>query len=527
MSQEPHNASSMTRNEFLARSGGFAFGTATLGALLSACGSSSTGASSGSSSTTTTGSLPRVPTGSAHVAVGANIITLNPANALDLASISAATNIYAGLVEEGDGPGKLSPGLATSITDLGGATKWRIALRDDVLFQDNTKIDGDAVKTNLDFYKKGAFPYSALLGDYRRATVVNPTTVEVELGAPNADFPLAMLILRMISPATLAKGAKAIEANPIGSGPFRFVSRSEEKLSMTAFPAYRGGGPYLKNVDFPVITELGTRLNAIQNGQVQLVQQIPPLQVAQLQGNSSVDLQTFDTYVIANLFLKADQAPLHNADVRRAIWYSIDRASIVKDILRGQASVATDFVPEGVDGFVPSSDPYPFDPEKAKSLVRGANAEGANLVIPVPEGAVVLGPEVGEAIAAQIRVSGLNAQARVVPTSLFQAAFGGNVHFPTALFQSTWVSGSAFQITQQFFGSYAGQPQLKVLEKRTATSVGAARTAAVTAVNDFNAKSVFSVPLYRLKQTDATRGLNGYTAHGNGVLHLATASLAS
>src|SRR6185312_13322953 len=59
--------------------------------------------------------------------------------------------------------------------------------------------------------------------------------------------------------------------------------------------------------------------------------------------------------------------------VREAVCYAIDRDAIVKSILRGQAMRLDGVVGPGQYGFDPSAgDRYPFDPEKAKALLKEA-----------------------------------------------------------------------------------------------------------------------------------------------------------
>jgi len=93
---------------------------------------------------------------------------------------------------------------------------------------------------------------------------------------------------------------------------------------------------------------------------IKLLGQDPNLQVLQFTG-SNVNLLTFNT----------SQAPLDNVKVRQAIAFAINRESMIRDLLLGQAKIAHSILPEDSWAYTPGQK-YSYDPAMAKKLLDEA-----------------------------------------------------------------------------------------------------------------------------------------------------------
>ena len=135
------------------------------------------------------------------------------------------------------------------------ATEWAwnedgkaltLKLRPGVVFHDGTPLDGEAVKVNLERYRKA--DYSRRKGEVKsiaNVAVVDPTTVRIELSEPDAPL-LSVLADRagmMLSPKALAGAGENIANQPICAGPFRFVERvAQQKITLQRFDQYWDAG---------------------------------------------------------------------------------------------------------------------------------------------------------------------------------------------------------------------------------------------------------------------------------------------
>jgi peptide/nickel transport system substrate-binding protein len=114
-------------------------------------------------------------------------------------------------------------------------------------------------------------------------------------------------------------------------------------------------------------------------------------------------------------------APLDDIRIRQAINYAIDREGIVSSLFPDGDKVAAQLIPEGIVGFNSSLEPWPFDVEKAKSLVEEAKADGVpvdtKIIMPVRTAQFPKVSELGEVLREQLAAIGLNVDLRMVDTT--------------------------------------------------------------------------------------------------------------
>jgi len=163
--------------------------------------------------------------------------------------------------------------------------------------------------------------------------------------------------------------------HPIGSGPFKFVNwnESQQVVDMEANNDYWQGAPNIKQLRVRVILDANTQQAELRSGRVDLaintslspdayvaLAKDPNLQVTQSPG-TNVQWLGFNT----------QSAPLTDARVRQAIAYAIDRESIVKNLLLGQARVAHSMIPPESWAYA-QGQVYTYDPAHAKQLLDEA-----------------------------------------------------------------------------------------------------------------------------------------------------------
>jgi ABC-type transport system substrate-binding protein len=127
------------------------------------------------------------------------------------------------------------------------------------------------------------------------------------------------------------------------------------------------------------------------------------------------------------LGLKCDQPPFDKVEGRQAINYAIDRKILVEKILEGGRPAAA-IVPQGVLGYHDGLKPYPFDPDKAKSLLATIGFKtSTRLRMIAPEGWYPKIKEITETIVSQLRVVGLECGLTIMEGAAFtQARAAGN-----------------------------------------------------------------------------------------------------
>jgi ABC-type transport system substrate-binding protein len=198
--------------------------------------------------------------------------------------------------------------------------------------------------------------------------------------APWATFPSSLTgQLGMVpSPATLADQSGT--ALPIGTGPFKMTNwQTGDSVTTVKNPTYwrkDASGvqlPYLDGVNFKIITETQSRVNALLAGNIDMAatstpEGVIPAQKAASEGKIQL-VENHGETEEAFVMLNGSQAPFDNLTARQAVAYATDQASYIAAVDQGNTQPVHTVFREGTQFFTDA--PYPsFDLEKAKQLVQ-------------------------------------------------------------------------------------------------------------------------------------------------------------
>ena len=324
----------------------------------------------------------RRKSGTFVVALGDNIRTIDPIGSpsVDTASERVRTLMFNSLVrknEKFDYVGELASDIQRSDDGL----TFTFTLQDGVKFHDGRPLTSADAKYTLDLVLSSNFAKSASFfegsgadkkGYVTRVDAPDPKTLVVTLAKSWVGL-LPNLVPIAIIPKDSYAGQKD---HPLGSGPFKFVryDSSQQVLDLEAYPDYWQGPAKLLTIRVRVIADTNALQAELQSGRIDIAPlptnlspdavkslgQYPNLQVLQFTG-SNINLLTFNTA----------QPPLSDVRVRQAIAYAIDRESMIRDLLLGQAKIAHSILPEESWAYTPGKT-YTFDPAMSKKLLDEA-----------------------------------------------------------------------------------------------------------------------------------------------------------
>ncbi len=296
-----------------------------------------------------------------------------------------------------------APGLATSWDVSPDAKVYTFKLRPGVKFQDGTPCDAEAIKFNIErnwnpnhpFYSKTGAGANALgYKDLDKVEVVDAATIRVTHKTPFADFlnVLAFGTYSIASPTQIQKvGNDEFGNQPIGSGPFKFVSReSGVKLVFERNPNYWGGAPALDGFIIRPLPEAVARLTALETGEVDWVNSVHPDSIDRVRANPNLTIELAQLPNTWGYIPNHRADPTNNVKVRQALNWAVNREALCKDLMKGLAVPSTSpFAPTGTAGYDPDIKGYHYDPAKAKALLAEAGfGKGLKLHFQIPQGAV-------------------------------------------------------------------------------------------------------------------------------------------
>jgi len=163
-------------------------------------------------------------------------------------------------------------------------------------------------------------------------------------------------------------------ALPTGTGPFRFVSwKVGEKVELAEFKGYRGDNkPKLARVIIRPISTATGRLQALQSGEVNAYDLADPAHLGTIASNSSLKVVSRPSFNVGYVTINSKLPPMDKLNVLKAVAHGLDRSGVVRSFYSGRGIVANEFMPPGLLGYEPNVVKYPFNPERSKTLLRGA-----------------------------------------------------------------------------------------------------------------------------------------------------------
>lgn len=310
--------------------------------------------------------------------------TLDPHRSGLAVSVRVIRTIYDSLVVQLP-DNSIKPWLAKEWTISEDGLDYTFKLREDVVFQDGTPFNAEAVKYNFDRILDPATKAAnaaALLQPYESSEVIDEYTVKIHLSTPSRAFlgNLSQALLGIVSPAAAVKYGDQLGHNPVGTGPFKFVKWDENaSIQVERNPDYKWApelvlnqsAPYLDGIDFKIVPEEATRIGSVQSNQVLAAETAPPQNILTLQNDPNYQLlQTNTVGLPYTLFFNLDHEPWNELKARQAIQLAVDVDTIVNTLYLGTYDRAWSALSPGIFGYDASlEDSISPDIDKANQLL--------------------------------------------------------------------------------------------------------------------------------------------------------------
>ena len=290
-------------------------------------------------------------------------------------------NVFEGLVKP-DADGNYVCAVASEYTVSEDGLTYTFVLRDGVTFHNGAACTADDVLYSFETCAATSVT-SAVVSALSAVTDIHAdgNQITIALSAANPDF-LSYVSSVYIIPRDYADQA----TKPVGTGPFRFISRSvQENLILVRHEAYYGDGAKLDKVTYKIYEDSNALFTALDSGALDLVAHLTIDQVNNLTNGYNVLEGTMN--LVQAIYLNHDVAPFDNELVRQALCYAVDVDAMLALTAEGHGTkVGSSMYPAFGKYFDASlADAYPHDAEKAKALLAEAGyPDGFTFTITVP-----------------------------------------------------------------------------------------------------------------------------------------------
>lgn len=347
-------------------------------------------------------------------------------------------NIHETLVRYADDSFEPVPHLAESWEISSDGLTYTFHLREGVTFHDGSPLTAEAVQFSFErmlnkehpYHDTGPFPFAGFwYGRIKEISVKDNLTVSFTLSEPYTPFlgALAIPTGSIVSPAAVQKWRKDFSRHGGGTGPFMIQEwKQNVELILTRNPHYWNGAPHLDRVIYRPIVEEQSRLTELLSGGIDLTTDLPPDNIAQIKQDPQLLYEELPGPHVWFLNLNLAGPPFNDIRVRHAVAYAINKEAIVRDILKGTATVAHSVIPEAFrEWYNPNVPKYSYDPAKAKQLLDEAglpdpDGDGPQprfsiLFLVTESGSGMLSPKtMGQAIQADLAAVGIQANIEVL-----------------------------------------------------------------------------------------------------------------
>ena len=399
-------------------------GAGIAGLALIGCGDDDDDDDGGGSPTSPGGSTPAAKTpkkgGTLIVDAGEPIATA-VVYAFNAANFYLGSTIFETLIVQGaDNRPRLA--LAETFEMKPDFTGAHIKLRSGLTFHDGRPLTMEDVRYSIEQYRADSTT-SQLKNPGKLITdikVVDPLTMDVTFVGPRPFMEDYFALLRILDERTVGDAVQMKVLN--GAGPFKFVSYTpNEGYVLERFDGYWDTGkPYIDRIEGKIYSDEQARILALQSGELMHTNQASPALVKRVRGDKNITIEDSGIGGSWYVGLVVDRPETKDVRVRQALTLAIDRKRIADEWGEGVIPAQVLPWPKESPAYNDADEALlPYDPERAKSLLKQAGAEGVTIPMDIGQGRETIAQYAQD----DWRAIGVNAQLNLSESSAYNDRF--------------------------------------------------------------------------------------------------------
>lgn len=299
------------------------------------------------------------------------------------------------------------PAVAEKYTLSEDGTTYTFTLREGVKFHNGQTVTAEDVVYSINrcaaVPEGQEKPLVAAFSAVKSVEALDEKTVAVTIAQRDLEF------ISYMTAAIIPADYENQDTAPVGTGPFKFVSRTpQQDFVMERFEDYWGAPAWLDKVTYKICENADALVMNLNGGSIDLCAHLTSAQASQLNQNFQVLEGTMN--LVQAIYLNNQAKPFDNQLVRQALCYAIDRQGIMDMVADGHGTaVGSSIYPAFTKYFLPELvDKYPHDVAKAKELLAQAGyPDGFDMTISVPNN-YQPHMDTAEVVAEQLREAGIN-----------------------------------------------------------------------------------------------------------------------
>ena len=379
--------------------------------------------------------------------------SLDPHQTVAAGTREVLFNIFEGLVKP-NSDGEMIPAVAEKYTLSEDGTTYTFTLREGVKFHNGQTVTAEDVVYSINrcaaVPEGQEKPLVAAFSAVKSVEALDEKTVAVTIAQRDLEF------ISYMTAAIIPADYENQDTAPVGTGPFRFVSRTpQQDFVMERFEDYWGAPAWLDKVTYKICENADALVMNLNGGSIDLCAHLTSAQASQLNQNFQVLEGTMN--LVQAIYLNNQAKPFDNQLVRQALCYAIDRQGIMDMVADGHGTaVGSSIYPAFTKYFLPELvDKYPHDVAKAKELLTQAGyPDGFDMTISVPNN-YQPHMDTAEVVAEQLREAGINVTIQPVEWSTWLDTIYNGRQFQATVVGVDAANMTARAMLERFTSDYA------------------------------------------------------------------------
>lgn len=379
--------------------------------------------------------------------------SLDPHQTVAAGTREVLFNIFEGLVKP-NSDGEMIPAVAEKYTLSEDGTTYTFTLREGVKFHNGQTVTAEDVVYSINrcaaVPEGQEKPLVAAFSAVKSVEALDEKTVAVTIAQRDLEF------ISYMTAAIIPADYENQDTAPVGTGPFRFVSRTpQQDFVMERFEDYWGAPAWLDKVTYKICENADALVMNLNGGSIDLCAHLTSAQASQLNQNFQVLEGTMN--LVQAIYLNNQAKPFDNQLVRQALCYAIDRQGIMDMVADGHGTaVGSSIYPAFTKYFLPELvDKYPHSVEKAKELLAQAGyPDGFDMTISVPNN-YQPHMDTAEVVAEQLREAGINVTIQPVEWSTWLDTIYNGRQFQATVVGVDAANMTARAMLERFTSDYA------------------------------------------------------------------------
>lgn len=379
--------------------------------------------------------------------------SLDPHQTVAAGTREVLFNIFEGLVKP-NSDGEMIPAVAEKYELSEDGTTYTFTLREGVKFHNGQTVTAEDVVYSINrcaaVPEGQEKPLVAAFSAVKSVEALDEKTVAVTIAQRDLEF------ISYMTAAIIPADYENQDTAPVGTGPFKFVSRTpQQDFVMERFEDYWGAPAWLDKVTYKICENADALVMNLNGGSIDLCAHLTSAQASQLNQNFQVLEGTMN--LVQAIYLNNQAKPFDNQLVRQALCYAIDRQGIMDMVADGHGTaVGSSIYPAFTKYFLPELvDKYPHDVAKAKELLAQAGyPDGFDMTISVPNN-YQPHMDTAEVVAEQLREAGIRVTIQPVEWSTWLDTIYNGRQFQATVVGVDAANMTARAMLERFTSDYA------------------------------------------------------------------------